>query len=75
MALIRAKFGFMYSNDSAGQNKDANKFWRLPFLDEKNMPGFIDQMYPMLEEQHETHNMAEFYDEKILVPSDVMDDW
>lgn len=72
---IKAKFGFMYSNDSAGQNKDANKFWRLPFLDEKDMPGFIDQMYPMMEEMHESHNMAEFYDEKILVPSVVMNDW
>lgn len=72
---IKAKFGFMYSNDSAGQNKDANKFWRLPFLDEKNMPDFINPMYDMLEERHEHHNMAEFYDEKILVPSTVMDDW
>lgn len=72
---IKAKFGFMYSNDSAGQNKDANKFWRLPFLDEKAMPDFINPMYDMLIEQHENHNMAEFYDEKILVPSTIMDDW
>lgn len=73
--FIKAKFGFMYSNDSAGQNKDANKLWRLPFLDEKAMPDFINPMYDMLTERNETHNMAEFYDEKILVPSSVMDDW
>ncbi len=72
---IKAKFGFMYSNDSAGQNKDANKLWRLPFLDEKKMPDFINPLYDMLKEQHEDHNMAEFYDEKILVPSTVLDDW
>jgi hypothetical protein len=72
---INAKFGFMYTNDSAGQNKDANRFWRVPFLDEKNMPSYIDTLNNMLEPFNEKHLMAEFYDEKILVPATVMNDW
>lgn len=72
---IKAKFGFMYTNDSAGQDKEANRFWRVPFLDEKDMPKYIDQLNDMLEEYNEKHNMAEFYDEKILVPDTQLDIW
>lgn len=84
-ATIRAKFGYMYTNDSAGQNKDANKFWRVPFLGEdhkesdtrpiRDMHDYINILNTMLEANHETHNLAEFYDEKVLVPAKVMDEW
>lgn len=72
---IKEKFGFMYTNDSAGTNKDANRKWRVPFLDEKDMPYYIDTLNDMLDEFNEEHRMAEFYDEKILVPSSVFEDW
>lgn len=74
-STIKPKFGFMYTNDSAGQDPGANHFWRVPFLDEKKMPEYIDTMIKMLPEFNETHDMAEFYDEKILVPSKQLDDW
>lgn len=72
---ITAKFGFMYTNDSAGQDAKKNKFWRVPFLDEKLIPSYINPMYDMLEEFNEKHRMAEFYDEKILVPSSHLYSW
>lgn len=72
---ITAKFGFMYTNDSAGQSKEANKFWRVPFLDEKKLPNYIDKLNDMLDEFNEKHLMAEFYDEKILVPSRELESW
>lgn len=74
-STIKSKFGYMYSNDSAGTDPGANRFWRVPFLDERDMPGYIDQLYDMLPKFNETHDMAEFYDEKVLVPSSVLDDW
>ena len=74
-STIKSKFGYMYSNDSAGTDPEANRFWRVPFLDERDMPGYIDQLYDMLPKFNETHDMAEFYDEKVLVPSSVLDDW
>lgn len=74
-STIKAKFGFMYTNDSAGQSADANRFWRVPFLDEKLMSGYIDQLNEMLPEFNEQHIMAEFYDEKILVPATCLEEW
>lgn len=74
-STIKAKFGFMYTNDSAGQNAEANRFWRVPFLDEKKMPIYIDELNSMLEPFNEKHCMAEFYDEKILVPCSILDTW
>lgn len=74
-STIKAKFGFMYTNDSAGQSADANRFWRVPFLDEKLMSGYIDKLNEMLPEFNEQHIMAEFYDEKILVPATCLEEW
>lgn len=74
-STIKAKFGFMYTNDSAGTDKDKNRLWRVPFLDEKAMPDYIDPLNDMLTEFNEQHDMAEFYDEKILVPSSILDEW
>lgn len=71
---IKQKFGFMYTNDSAGTDKDANRFWRVPFLDEKKIGGYVDELNKMLPEFNEKHLMAEFYDEKILVPSTKLDE-
>lgn len=82
---IRAKFGFMYSNDSAGQDPNANRLWRVPFLDDKHkdadtrefrdMFDYVDKVNELLEPFNEKSYMAEFYDEKLLVPSSVLVDW
>lgn len=72
---ITQKFGYMYTNDSAGESKDANRKWRVPFLDEKDMPKYIDELNDMLPVFNEKHLLAEFYDEKILVPSDNLHMW
>lgn len=72
---IKQKFGFMYTNDSAGQNKDANKLWRVPYLDEKDIAPYVDKLNDMLESHNEEHLMAEFYDEKVLVPATEIQKW
>lgn len=75
-ATITDKFGYMYTNDSAGTDKAKNRFWRVPFLHEKKLhTNYIDILNDMCVEFNETHRMAEFYDEKILVPSRVFDTW
>lgn len=74
-STITQKVGYIYTNDSAGQDKSANKKWRVPYLDEKAISPYIDALYPMLEKFNENHNMAEFYNEKQLVPSRVMNEW
>lgn len=82
---IKAKFGFMYTNDTAGQDKTANRLWRVPFLDDKHkaddnrefrdMFDYVDAVNEMLEPFNEKSYMAEFYDEKVLVPATVLEDW
>lgn len=74
-STIKAKFGYMYTNDSAGTNKDANKLWRVPFLATDPMMKYIDDVNAMLEPNNEQHRMADFYDEKILVPAEEIDSW
>ena len=74
-ATIKAKFGYMYTNDSAGTNKDANKLWRVPFLATGPMMKYIDDINAMLEPNNEQHRMADFYDEKVLVPAEEIDNW
>lgn len=74
-STIKAKFGYMYTNDSAGTNKDANKLWRVPFLDTPPMMKYIEDVNAMLEPNNEQHRMADFYDEKILVPAEEIDTW
>lgn len=74
-STIKQKFGFMYTNDSAGQNRDANRKWRVPYLDEEDIPVYVDKLNDMLESHNEKHLLAEFYDEKVLVPSTVMNSW
>lgn len=73
---ITQKFGYMYTNDSAGTDKTANRLWRVPFLSEDDMsPKYIDKLFPLLEKFNEKHHLANFYDEKVLVPATVMNDW
>lgn len=82
---IKAKFGFMYTNDTAGQNKDANKLWRVPFLADghkeedtrefRDMFDYVNAVNKLLVPNNEKSYNAEFYDEKLLVPSRVLDDW
>lgn len=82
---IKAKFGFMYTNDSAGQDKNANRLWRVPFLDDKHKPDdtrefrdmfdYVDKVNELLEPFNEKSYMAEFYDEKVLVPATVLENW
>lgn len=74
-STITAKNGFIYTNDSAGQDKNANKFWRIPFLDVDGMMEYIEAINKLLEPRHEKHLMAEFYDEKMLVPARQLDVW
>lgn len=74
-STIVQKFGYMYTNDSAGTNPDANKLWRVPFLDTPPMMKYIADICEMLEPNHEEHRMADFYDEKTLVPAEEIDKW
>lgn len=72
---ITQKFGYIYTNCSAGEDKNDNKLWKVPFLDDKPMMNYVYEVNKLLEPRNEKHLLTEFYDEKILVPSAEMDKW
>lgn len=82
---IKSKFGFMYTNDTAGQDKDANRLWRVPFLADthkeddtrefRDMFDYVAKVNELLEPFNEKSYMAEFYDEKVLVPATILSSW
>ena len=72
---ITEKFGFIYTNCTAGQDKNDNKLWKVPFLATPPMMQYIDDVCKLVEPRREKHLMTEFYDEKVLVPSDEMVKW
>lgn len=72
---ITQKFGLIYTNCSSGQDKNDNKLWKVPFLDDKPMMDYVDAINDLLESHNERHLLTEFYDEKILVPNSEMDKW
>lgn len=84
-STIKSKFGFMYTNDSAGQDPEANRLWRVPFLADSHKPDdnrelrdmfdYVTAVNKMLGNNHETSRMAEFYDEKLLVPASELSKW
>lgn len=72
---ITQKFGYIYTNCTAGQDKSDNKLWKVPFLDDGPMLKYVDDVCELLEPRNEKHLLTEFYDEKILVPSAEMVKW
>lgn len=74
-STITAKFGYMYTNTSAGQDAKFNQRWRVPFIDVPEMLEIVGELNKMCEERGEKHWHAEFYDEKQLVPAEKLNEW
>lgn len=69
------QMGYVYTNNSGGRNKDANKLWRIPYLDEKEIPALLEKLEAKLPVMNETSRRAEFYDERVLVPGNMLENW
>lgn len=61
---IREKNGWMYSNDSAGQDKNANKMWRVPFAPIDDLMQGIYELREKAEKENRLCLHAKFFDEK-----------
>lgn len=72
---ITQKFGYIYTNCSAGENPADNKLWKVPFLSDDGIYQYIDEVRKLLKPHNEKSYMAEFYDEKLLIPAEEMDIW
>lgn len=61
---IREKVGWMYSNDSAGQDKNANKMWRVPYAPIDDLMLGITELREKAEKEGRLVLKAPFFDEK-----------
>lgn len=73
---ITQKVGLLYTNCSAGEDPKDNKLWKVPYMEDEDINNYIVKVNDLLKKYpHEGHRMAEFYDEKTLVPSVEMSKW
>lgn len=61
---IREKNGWMYSNDSAGQDPNANKMWRVPYAPIDDLMQGIYELQEKAEKENRMCLHAKFFDEK-----------
>lgn len=61
---IKDKVGWMYTNDSAGEDKNANKLWRVPFAPTDDLMTGIYEVRDMAEKLGKPILNAKFFDEK-----------
>lgn len=70
-SLIKAQFGYLYTNQDGGNTSDRNQLWRVPFIPTKDLEYIISELATMY--KSDTH--TEFYDEKRLYDSTQLDSW
>lgn len=63
---IKAKFGYLITNDSTGQDPTRNTLWRVPFLSTKNILKTMNEAAELYASQGMPGYGAPFYDEKQL---------
>lgn len=65
---IREKFGWCYTNDTAGEDSAANKLWKVPYAPNEDIKKMIDELNELQQSNNEIHHHARFYDETESVP-------
>lgn len=61
---IKEKVGWMYSNDSAGQDKNANRLWRIPLAPTDDLMLGITELQEKAQKENRLVLRAKFFDEK-----------
>jgi DNA segregation ATPase FtsK/SpoIIIE-like protein len=72
---IKTKQGYIYTNESGGEDPKANVFWRIPLLQKKDLFDTLEELNNMCLEHDITPNKALFYDEKELHGSEDLVKW
>lgn len=63
---IKAKFGYLVTNDSTGQDPTRNILWRVPFVSTKNILKTMNECAELYKSQGIQGHVSEFYDEDQL---------
>lgn len=74
-AKMPAKHGYVYSNDSAGEDPTKNKLWKVPFIRTEYIDQYIADINQMAAEQGLGEHRALFYDEGTIYKDDKLMEW
>lgn len=69
---ILQSFGYMYTNESAGQSPKSNRFWRLPFMPEEDIDGYLESINELVRSRGGLNRRARFYNEKVDAPAELI---
>lgn len=61
---IKDKVGWMYTNDSAGQRKEANRLWKIPYAPGAELTRNAFELMELADSKGLPNMHAKFYDEK-----------
>lgn len=61
---IKDKVGWMYTNDSAGQDPNANRLWKVPYAPGDDLLLGVTELEELCGKMNKKHLHAKFFDEK-----------
>lgn len=72
---VKQKFGYLYTNTSAGETQDTTLLWRTPFASEEVIYDTLDKVEDLCKFKGEKHCQAYFYDENEKYPASQLQEW
>lgn len=71
---IKDKVGWLYTNDSAGEDRTRNQLWRVPFAPTDGIMKTIEELLVKTNSSNVVKNRTEFYDQKLIFNKDKFDE-
>lgn len=71
---IKSKVGYLYTNDSAGEDPSRNVLWRIPFAPTDGIMETLEDLLGMCEKHNIPMRETDFYDEKLMFGKEKLDE-
>ena len=73
-AKIKTKVGYLYTNDSAGEDPTRNTLWRIPYAPTEGIMRTLEELLIMCEERNVPMRETDFYDQKLMFTKEKLDE-
>lgn len=70
---IKSKVGYLYTNDSAGEDPSKNILWRVPYAPTSDIMKTLEKLLALCKQKGIASQDTTFYDQKYLYSSDRLD--
>lgn len=72
---IKERFGWITINDSTGEDPDANRLFRIPFISEEEIHAYIPKLRELCKKGNHIDRKAKFYNEDDIYFKEDLDKW